>query len=244
MILLEILLLAGLVAAGALLLKRILAKRGISSGRALFITLSVVIVLVILALAVSGRLNWIAAVGAALIPFLRQLPGLLRYLPRLFSGAKRPASQGSSQSAQGYSEVDSEYLRMTLHHASGAMDGEILKGSRSGSFLGELNLTELLDLKEEFHDPDSKRLLESYLDQAFPGWNANNTNSGSQAGSQDTPSRAQSLEILGLQPGASKEEIVHAHRKLMQRVHPDRGGSSFLAAQLNEAKDVLLKTDR
>lgn len=53
-------------------------------------------------------------------------------------------------------------------------------------------------------------------------------------------STKEALGVLGLKAGASKEEIIQAHRKLIQKLHPDRGGSDHLAAQVNEAKRVLL----
>ena len=53
-------------------------------------------------------------------------------------------------------------------------------------------------------------------------------------------SAAEALQVLGLEPGASREEITAAHKKLMQRIHPDKGGSSYLASRINQAKDLLL----
>ena len=64
--------------------------------------------------------------------------------------------------------------------------------------------------------------------------------SGSQRPGTESMSVEEALEVLGLQPGASKEEIVAAHKRLMQKIHPDKGGSGYLARRINQAKDVLL----
>jgi hypothetical protein len=93
-------------------------------------------------------------------------------------------------------------------------------------------------------DPDSARLLEAYLDRRFAGWRAADQSDGDARGEGRRRSSAMSqddaYQMLGLAKGASREEIARAHRSLMKKVHPDHGGTTSLAALLNEAKDVLM----
>lgn len=56
----------------------------------------------------------------------------------------------------------------------------------------------------------------------------------------ESMTRNEALEILGLRPGATREEVIDAHRKLMSRVHPDKGGSDYLAQSINQARKILL----
>jgi DnaJ-domain-containing protein 1 len=93
-----------------------------------------------------------------------------------------------------------------------------------------------------FSDPQSAQVLEAYLDRAHPTWREDMARAEGEGGGPDgRMTRAQALDILGLDEGASDEDIRRAHRDLMLRMHPDRGGSTFLAAKINEAKDVLLR---
>lgn len=68
--------------------------------------------------------------------------------------------------------------------------------------------------------------------------------SSASAGRQSTPTQqmdvAEALEILGLKPGASRDEIETAHKALMVKNHPDQGGTDWLASRLNQARDTLL----
>ncbi len=143
------------------------------------------------------------------------------------------------------SDVETAYLHMSLDHDSGEMDGVVLQGAFEERTLSSLRLDELLDLLAECAraDEQSARLVEAYLDRAgHDDWRERmDARHGARdaAGNADmTPDEAR--EILGVGPAATSEEIKDAHRRLMQMNHPDRGGSTFLATQINLAKEVLL----
>jgi DnaJ-domain-containing protein 1 len=135
---------------------------------------------------------------------------------------------------------------MALDHDTGEMEGSVLAGALAGRQLASLDEANLLSLLAECHasDPDGVRLLESYLDRRFPNWregirNEEKTRSDAQPASGImTPEEA--YQILDLRPGAAPDEIRQAHRTLMKKLHPDQGGSTYLAARVNQAKDVLL----
>jgi hypothetical protein len=149
---------------------------------------------------------------------------------------RRTPSGGQSSS------VRTAWLDMELDHDSGEMRGTILKGAHAGKRLDELDRDATMALYAEADDPETRRLLEAYLDRTIgPDWRKTEQKSEpppprGKAGM----SRAEAFRVLGLQEGASEEEIRAAHRKLMMQNHPDRGGSDYLASKINEAKDVLL----
>jgi len=202
------------------------------------------------AVVIGGLLIWIGreALMVFLLPLL--LPILLRSRA-LWNRAKAAAGPSPGQSSQ----VETRFLRMTLDHDSGVMTGVVREGRLRGRRLDELDQAELLELWRECRaeDTQSAAVLEAYLDRtqgedwrqaagAGPGPGA-----GSGAGSGSWPrgastgmTRQEAYEILGLASGASKKEIRAAHRRLMQQMHPDHGGSNYLAAKINQAKDLLL----
>lgn len=196
-------------------------------------------------LVVLGRLpvHFIfAPLGAAAAFLLRFLPMILRLLPFWQMFRSRTAS-GQTRKGKQSSTIRTAYLLMELDHDSGNMDGEVLQGQFAGRKLAQLELVQLLELRMECQsDTDSLQVLEAYLDRTRDEWRDQSNNSQAPPDQEEsTMTRQLALEILGLQEGASDEEIVKAHRSMMQRLHPDRGGSDYLAKKINTAKDFLLQ---
>ena len=181
----------------------------------------------------------------ALLTFTRR--GALG-LPLIFIGVtwwRRTRAMSPISPAGGKtSTVRSNFLEMELDHDTGELDGRILGGTREGNRLSLLREDELLSLHQEFSsDPDSLALLESFLERYHPGWRDRVKSEASDwSGSADPArmSREEASEILGVSLDASREEIIDAWRRLIKRMHPDSGGSAFLAAKINAAKSVLL----
>lgn len=157
----------------------------------------------------------------------------------------RSVSKIAGTNAGATSNVRSAALEMGLDHDTGEMDGLVLAGAFEGERLNNIAEDDLLILLHELQsDEESVMLLEAYLDRRIPGWREN-ANGDFGAGHVATPrpgamSKQEAYEILGLDPGVGVAEIRKAHRRLMKGMHPDSGGSTFLAAKINEAKEVLL----
>ena len=197
-----------------------------------------------------------SAIGAGLLLLLRgafPAAGVFAALGALILGQGRfPKEWPFARSkGPGVSRVRSAMIEMELDHATGAMSGVILVGPQEGRSLDTLARPACEDLYRQclVDDPDGARLLEAYLDRRFPGWRQAGEGYEDAGGGGGTRTRArnaamsedEAYEVLGLRKGASREDISRAHRTLMKKLHPDQGGSTNLAARVNEAKDVLMR---
>jgi len=168
--------------------------------------------------------------------------GLLGWVPFGPAGfsARRQKSDGQT------SRVRSAYFELELDHDTGTMRGRILAGRHQGAELERLDVKTLADMLGEI-DEESRALLVAYLDRRDPGWSEHaqaDAQTARRASSTGKMSEQEAYQILGLQPGASTEDISRAHRTLMKKLHPDQGGSTYLAARINEAKEILLRHHR
>lgn len=189
---------------------------------------------VIAFLAISGRLSWALFALPVLLPWLLRL----RTVARLFKAARGPS--GGQQS-----RVETPALAMELDHDTGDMDGDILSGPMEGRRLSDLDPVLLVDFYRWCcaNDEQAARLLEAYLDRTLGAdWReeAGGSAGGDAGGDSAAMTEDEAYRVLGLEHGASADQVRAAHRRLMQHAHPDRGGSAYLAAKINAAKDFLL----
>jgi hypothetical protein len=197
----------------------------------------------LLLLVASGRTAQVAGVLAVLAPFAWRWWRNRRVARRFGAGT---AAGGEANE----SRVETATLEMRLEHGTGRMSGRVRSGSQAGRELAELTRAELSALLAACRadDPDSVPLLEAWLDRTDPDWRdgaeeeQGRAEGGRHAGGAGSGrmSRGEALAVLGLAEGASADEIRAAHRRLMRAAHPDGGGSDWLAARINEARDVLL----
>ncbi len=197
---------------------------------------------IIVFLAVTGRLNWALMALPALLPWLLRA----RAFARTAKNFSRMAGRGRGPSGQ-TSQVTTRYLRVSLDHDSGAIAGEVVDGPHAGRRLDDMGLHDLIELLNVCltEDEQSAQVLAAYLDRIHPDWRerAQTAGAGTSGGngfSGGPMSREEAYQVLGLEPGASIEDIKDAHRRLMAGLHPDHGGSTYLASKLNEAKDRLV----
>ena len=196
------------------------------------------------ALAVAGVLGVRGRLDIAIPLGLTGL-GLLGWLPWSIPGiAARTQKRGGQMS-----RVRSAFVEMELDHDTGAMRGRVLAGRHEGAMLDALDVATLTGFLSEI-DEESRALLMAYLDRREPRWrehaqaDAATSTHGRVWSGGGKMTEEEAYQILGVQPGASAEDIGRAHRALMKKLHPDQGGSTYLAARVNEAKEVLLRRHR
>jgi len=197
-----------------------------------------------------------AVVALVLVPPVRELAVLLFPLAMsmpLLSHLRRIIDRYRAPAAGQRSTVTTLFLKMTLDHDTGSMSGAVLRGRFAGMRIEELGIADLLSLLRECRadDEEGARLLEAYLDRLHPDWRddfaAGRGEKGDYRGAGSAGSDLsveEAYAILGLGPDATPDQIREAHRRLMIRLHPDHGGSDYLATQINRARDVLLRRRR
>jgi DnaJ domain len=196
------------------------------------------------ALAIAGVLGARGRLDIA-IPLGITGLGLLGWIPWGIPGLGARTRKSAGQ----VSRVRSAFLEMELDHDTGAMRGHILAGKHEGASLDALDVATLTGSLTDI-DEESRALLMAYLDRREPSWREHAQGDAAAAGrgrsawSTGKMTEEEAYQILGVQPGASAEDIGRAHRSLMKKLHPDQGGSTYLAARVNEAKDVLLRRHR
>ena len=195
------------------------------------------------ALAVAGLLGARGRLDIAIPLGLTGL-GLLGWLPWSIPGLGARMRKSAGQ----VSRVRSAFVEMELEHDTGTMRGRILAGRHEGAALDALDVATLAGFLPDI-DEESRSLLMAYLDRREPLWRENaqadaTAGSSRRGWSTGKMTEEEAYQILGVQPGASARDIGLAHRSLMKKLHPDQGGSTYLAARVNEAKDVLLRRHR
>lgn len=197
---------------------------------------AVAVGLFLISLAAIGRLHWVLGLVGGLLPLL-------------VAAAYRAHRHGQGDGADGQdsagqrSVVETHFLRMTLDHNTGEMVGHVLEGRFAGQDLHALSQEQQLELLTFYVrvDAESASLLRAYLDrEQGTHWQDSPRAERGSEGLFGEMTRREAYAILGLEDGAGEEQIREAHRRLMQKLHPDHGGSTFLAAKINQAKDFLM----
>lgn len=193
--------------------------------------------------AFTGRIGWALFAIPALFPWFMRARAMARTAKnwsRMTGSSSGQSGGGGGQAGQS-SEVETRYLKVYLDHTSGEMNGEVIQGKFAGRTLRNFSLDELLKLLIECADDEqSIQVLSAYLDRYHGDDWREKASTETGVGSGNMMDEEEALEILGLEAGATPEEIKSAHHRLMGKIHPDHGGSTYLATKINQAKDVLL----
>ena len=244
----------GVVGFGAFLLlcKLLWSGQRPSKNTRIILIASLVLVGVLGVLVMLSRMPWFVAAVTMLVPFLRVIGSLirttvsivlLRHIQTLFRNipgfGPSTFNPHTAPPHNADSKTQTTELSMKLNHQTGTMTGTVLVGKFEGCDLESLSDEDLLKVYQTLREEESKRLLEAYVARHRPHL-SETTNETNDQPDGEGMSLKRAADILGIDITATKDEIVSAHRRLMDKLHPDKGGSSYLAAELNAAKKVML----
>jgi len=201
-------------------------------------------IMAVIALSLLAILSLLrGGVGLALT-FAALAAGLMLRAPWPHRRSAAPQTPGSKPMGKRISQVQTEYLEMELDLDSGAIRGRVLKGVFTGRNITSMAPAELALLWQDCRmaDSQSAQIIETYLDHIHPSWREDLARAESEVGPGGKITVDEAYDILGLKPGAPESDVRQAHRELMKKMHPDRGGSSYLAAKINEAKELILQS--
>ncbi len=188
---------------------------------------------------VSGRAHFVfGAISAAGLLLVKLLPWVIRSLPFIF---KLYTTRSAGASPR---QIRTRMLLFTLNHATGKIDGRVLGGDFAQQLLSAMNVEQLQALYTQClqQDPAALHLLLLYAQRERPEWQVSQAQAGGASGAEHSMLPADAAALLGVDISADVAAIRAAHKDLIARLHPDRGGTDYLAMQINRARDVLLKT--
>ena len=198
-------------------------------------TMMGVFLLILLILTVTGRLSWlVAAITASLAAMPRLMNTAMKLWPLLRQFQNMRGAKSKMQTA---------FLLLVIDQKNGQLSGQVLQGQFQGRSLASMSQQECMAFLQECQsDARSVSLMAAYMDSVYPQWRQDYQGNTRQESTQASGamSKKEAADILGLDENADKKTILKAHKRLIQRLHPDRGGSDYLAAKINEARDVLL----
>jgi len=229
-------------------LRALLRKQNLSVKQFFGIYFATLIGLALLFLAASGKMSPIFGVLGAALPFLMRTFGLIMQgaqvaaMMKAFKRFSLGPGAGGAQNTPQSSEITTDFIHMVLFHDTGMMDGTVLAGQFKDAKLSQLEEPQLHALLIEIEsDADSYNLLLAYMDREHEGWQGGGSQPNSPPPGSGEMTEKEALDILDLEDDADKDDIISAHKRMMQKMHPDRGGSTYLATMINGAKDFLIK---
>ncbi len=233
-----------------LIVKKFLIASPKSIVKLIRIFLIIIIVFIIIFLVIKFGFHFLGIIPAFLfILFRSYLLNILRgkifnfFQSKQYKSSFNNASNNNSSNSNNFSKIDTVTLSMSLNHTTGEIEGYIKSGRFKGKNLENLSIEELLLLREEClnSDKDALKLLEAYLDRTTNfDWKKNTNDYDNNEYSYDNMSIKEAYEVLGLDENADKEKIKQTYQSLISKLHPDKGGSDYLASKLNQAKDILI----